>query len=81
MPPPALLRRRRGRHALQDQLDFRPLAGLALETEPAAQVIGDDAVDDMQAEAGAALIAARREERIERLAPDSCRSHRRRKLF
>src|SRR6202166_5460205 len=38
--------------------------------EPAAQTIGDDAVDDVQAEAGAALVAAGREERIERLAPD-----------
>src|SRR6202048_4682467 len=57
------------RRARQDHLDLRPLAGLAVEIEPATQIIGDDAVDDMQAEAGAAL-AARREERIERLAPD-----------
>jgi hypothetical protein len=31
---------------------------LALEIEAAAEAIGDDAVDDMQAKAGAALMAA-----------------------
>jgi hypothetical protein len=58
------------RHAGKDQLDFRSLAGFAIEIEPAAQAIRDNAVDDMKAEANAASIAARREERIERLAPD-----------
>ena len=61
---------RRRRRARQDQLDFRPLAGFAVEIEPATQTIRDDAVDDMQAKAGAALIAARREKRIERFSPD-----------
>src|SRR5271154_3891954 len=38
--------------------------------EPTTQTICDDAVDDMQPEAGAALAAARREEWIERPVPD-----------
>jgi hypothetical protein len=46
-----------------------PFARLAIETDPATQTIRYDVVDDMKAEADAALIAARREERIERLAP------------
>src|SRR5665213_2263661 len=54
----------------QDNLDPRALAGLGIQIESAAQPIGDDAVDDMQAEAGAALIAPRREERIEGAAAD-----------
>jgi hypothetical protein len=55
------------RHAGQDQLNSRSLTGFAIEIEPATQAIRDDAVDDMQTETGAALIAARREERIEPL--------------
>src|SRR6476646_1617065 len=54
----------------QDDLDSRASAGLGIEVEPAAQTVGYDAVDNMQAESSAALIAARREERIERAAPD-----------
>src|SRR5262245_8149400 len=61
----------RRRHARQDHFDFRPLAGLAVEAEPAAQTIDHDVVDDMQPEPGAAKIAAGREERIEGLAPDA----------
>jgi hypothetical protein len=57
-------------HTRQDDLDFGSLAGSAIEIEPATQTIRDDTVDDVQAKASAALIAARREERIERLAPD-----------
>ena len=37
--------------------------------EPATQIIRDDAVDDRKTKAGVSLIATRREERIERLAP------------
>src|SRR5205807_2035935 len=62
-----LLQRRDTR---QDDLDARPRPGLGLEIEPSAETIGDDVVDDVQAEAGAALIAPRREERIEGAAPD-----------
>ena len=58
-------------HARQDESDFRSFAGLAIESEPAAQTIRDDAIDNMQAEARATLIAPRREERIERLTPDT----------
>src|SRR3981189_722455 len=43
-------------HARQDELDFSSFAGHAIETEPAAQITRDDAVDDMQTEASAALI-------------------------
>src|SRR3981081_1273635 len=50
-------------HSRQDKLDSRSLAGFALENEPAPQTIRDDAVDDMQAEASAALVGARREDR------------------
>src|SRR5882672_5731347 len=52
------------RHPGQDDLDSRAPAGLGIEIEPAAEAIGHDAVDDMQAEPGAALVAARREERV-----------------
>src|SRR6266403_1861530 len=58
------------RHSRQDELDFRSLAGLAIEREPAAQTVRNDAVDDMQTQASIALIAPCREERIERFAPD-----------
>jgi hypothetical protein len=37
--------------------------------KPATQMIRDEAVNDMQAEAGAASVATRREEGIKRLAP------------
>ena len=54
----------------QQYRHFRSLAGFAVETKAAAEAIGDDAVDDVQAEAGASLVAAGREERIESLTPD-----------
>jgi hypothetical protein len=54
----------------QEDLEFCPFARLAIETDPATQTIRDDVVDDMEAVASAALVSARREERIERLAPD-----------
>ena len=59
-----------GCHPRQEELDFRSLAGLTIEIEPSTQTIRDDAVDNMQAEARAALIAPCREERIERFTPD-----------
>ena len=58
------------RHLRQDELNSRSLAGFAIEMQPAAQTIRNDGVDDVQAEAGAASISARREERIERPVPD-----------
>src|SRR6202795_4583490 len=54
----------------KNHLDSRAAAGLGIEIEPAAETVGHDAVDDMQAEPGAALIATRREERVERTPPD-----------
>src|SRR5277367_6281668 len=59
----------RWRHARDDDHDFCPLAGRAIENKPAAQAISNDTVDDMQAEAGAS-IATCGEERIERFPPD-----------
>src|SRR5207249_290963 len=58
------------RYPRQNDLDSRAAAGFGIEVEPAAEPIGHDAVDDVQAEAGAALIAPCREERIERTAAD-----------
>ena len=65
------------RHLGQDDPDSGAFAGLGIEVEPSAQPIGHDAVDDMQAEPCTALVAPRREKRIEGAAgrPDSCRSH------
>ena len=57
-----LLQRRRAR---QDHLDARAAARRGIEIEPAAEAVGDDAVDDVQAEPGAALVAPRGEKRIE----------------
>src|SRR6266436_521902 len=54
----------------KNHLDSRAAAGFGIEVEPAAETVGHDAVDDMQAEPGTALIAARGEERIERAAAD-----------
>src|SRR6202165_4227019 len=54
----------------QDDLDSGAAAGLGIEVEPAAQAVGHDRVDDMQAEPGAALVAAGGEERIKGAAPD-----------
>ena len=59
-----------GRHSRQDELDFRSLAGLAVEMDAATQTVRNDVVGDMKAEPGASPIAARREERLERIAPD-----------
>src|ERR1019366_6731407 len=58
------------RNAGKDDLDSGAAAGFGIEVEPTAQTVGHDTVDDVQAEAGAALIAPGREERIERTAPD-----------
>jgi len=57
-------------HAGQDQLNSRSLAGFGIKTEPAAQAIRDDGVDDVEAQTSTALIPAGREERIEGFAPD-----------
>ena len=54
----------------QDEPHPRSFGRFAVEIEAAAQTIGHDAVDDMQAEAGTALMTAGREEWIERLASD-----------
>ena len=58
------------RNARQDDLDSRARARRGIESEPSAQTGSHDTVDDMQTKPGAALIAAGREERIERTAPD-----------
>src|SRR3979411_3260040 len=57
------------RHPGPDGLDSRAAPRRGIEVEPPAQTVGHDTVDDVQAESGAALITARREERIERAAP------------
>src|ERR1700749_2927008 len=62
----SLLQRRRAR---QDHLDARAAARHRIEIEPPPETVGDDAVDDVQAEPGAALIPAGCEERIEGPAP------------
>src|SRR6202035_1437238 len=69
---PDLLFRRllQRRNARQDDLDSRSAARLGIKLKPAAQTVGHDAVDDMQTEPGATLVAARREKRIERATPD-----------
>src|SRR5258707_15857599 len=54
----------------QDDLDSCAAAGLGIEVETSAQTVGHDTVDNVQAEPSAALIAPRREEWIERAAPD-----------
>ena len=59
-----------GRYSRQNELDSRSLAGLAIEMEPSSQMIRDDGMGEMQAEAGAAVIAACREEGNEGIAPD-----------
>jgi hypothetical protein len=60
----------RWRQTRQNDLDRRSLAQLALKLEPAAQVIGDDAVDDVQTKAGTAPVATSREEWVKRLTLD-----------
>jgi len=47
-----------------------PPPGSESRSSPAAEAVGDDAVDDMQAEPGTALIPAGGEERIEGAAAD-----------
>jgi hypothetical protein len=69
-PARTLIRGRCRGHTWQDDRYFRPLAGFAIEIEPATQTIRDDVVDDVQTEARAALVASRREEWIERLTLD-----------
>src|ERR1700760_896698 len=67
----ALLRRLLQRGcARQEDLDARAPARLGVQIKPAAEAVGDDAVDDVQPEARAALITPRREERIEGAAAD-----------
>src|SRR3978361_1853077 len=56
--------------ARQDHLDPRAATRLGIQIKPAAEPVGDDAVDDVQSEPGAALIASRGEERIECAAAD-----------
>src|SRR6266851_6219281 len=58
------------RDARQDDLDSGTAARLGIEVEPAAEAVGDDAIDDMQSEPSAALIPAGREERVEGAAAD-----------
>ena len=61
------LQRRFARH---DDVDFRSRARSSFQIDPATQTIGHDVVDDVQSEAGAALVAPGREKRVEHLAPD-----------
>ena len=49
---------------------MRAFSGLAVKAKPAAQTIRDDAVDDVQAKAGASEVPPRGEERVEGLTPD-----------
>src|SRR5258705_9783383 len=58
------------RHPRQDEVEARASARLGIEVEPAAQTVSHDTVDDVQPQAGAALIAACCEKRIEGPAPD-----------
>jgi len=58
------LNRRRTR---QQEPDRCALTVLAFEINQPTQAVGDDIVDDVQAQADAAFVAARGEERIERL--------------
>jgi hypothetical protein len=57
-------------HTGQDQLNSRSPAGFGIKTEPPAQTIRDDSVDDVEAQTSTALIPAGREERIEGFAPN-----------
>src|SRR6516164_1934529 len=65
----ALLRRLlEWRHPRQDDLDSGAAARFRFKVEPTAETVGDDAVDDMQSEPGAALVATSGKERVERAA-------------
>src|SRR4051812_11481977 len=57
-------------YARQHDADARSRARLALQHDSAAEMAGDNAVDDVQSQPRATLVAAGGEERIERLAPD-----------
>ena len=57
-----------GRDPREKELNSCPPVGLAFQLDRSPKATGDDAVDDMQAKADAALVATRGEERIERLA-------------
>jgi hypothetical protein len=70
-PAPALIRRRCRRDARQNDPYLRSFARLAVELQPATQTTRDDVVDDLQTEAGASLVATRRQERVERLTLDT----------
>src|SRR5450755_1152137 len=61
------LRRRFARH---DDADLRSRARSSFQIDPATHTIGHDVVDDVQSEAGAALVAPGREKGVEHLAPD-----------
>src|SRR3954463_16537821 len=58
------------RFAGHDDLDLRSGAGFGFQMDPATQTIGHDVMDDVQAEAGVALVTPGGEERIEHLALD-----------
>src|SRR5512134_1562732 len=58
------------RCARQNHLDSRAAARLRIQIKPATEARRHNAVDDVQAEPGAALIAPRGEKRIERAATD-----------
>jgi len=58
------------RHLRQNDLNPCALAGFGMQIDPPPQAVGHDAVDDMKAETGAALIAAGGEKRVEGPTPD-----------
>src|SRR3954453_8950107 len=57
------------RHTRDDDTESRATAGLRRHADAAAETAGHDIVHDVQAEAGAAMAATRREERLECAAP------------
>src|SRR6185312_8516355 len=68
---PCLLRRLlQRRDARQDDLDARTIPRRGIEIETPAEPVGHDAVDDMKAEPGTALVPPGGEERIEGAAAD-----------
>ena len=72
--PDSALARFRGklqrRFARHDDANFVPAPWPGFHIDPAAQAVGDDVVDDVQSQAGVALVATGREKRVEHLAPD-----------
>src|SRR5690606_18749919 len=53
------------RHPWQDDLNLGALSRRGFEIDAAAQTVGDQRIDDMKAEPGAALVASGGEKRIE----------------